>query len=299
MAISILASNNAQAVLASGISSTATTLTVNTGTGSLFPSPVSGSSFFKLTLVDAATGTLTEIVHVTQRSGDTMTVVRAQEGTSPRIWSANDIAANMMTAGTLSYMLDNFQPTNANLTSLASLSGLADRMPYFTAAETMSLAVITSVGRSLVGQTSAANMLTYLGGLKATNNLSEIAAAGAAAQLAARTSLGLGTAATRLVGTGATQVPDMSSFASGDGWMKYPNGKILQYGYVPLGSTTHVDFPIPFPSKCSSIVCGGGHSNSSAVAVQNFYNVTTSGFDVKNQTVLNNATAFYWQAIGE
>lgn len=113
------------------------------------------------------------------------------------------------------------------------------------------------------------------------------------------TNLSLGTASDRNVGTGANQIPDMSSFASGDGWIKYPNSKILQYGYVTLGSTTHVDFPIPFPSKCSSIVCGGGHLNASAVAVQNFYNVTTSGFDVKNQTVLNNATAFYWQAIGE
>lgn len=101
MALTLLSANNASTVLAAGISSTATTLTVNTGTGSLFPSPVSGTSFFKLTLIDAATGTLTEIVHVTARTGDTMTIVRGQEGTTNRLWSANDIAANMMTAGTL------------------------------------------------------------------------------------------------------------------------------------------------------------------------------------------------------
>lgn len=101
MALSLLAANNAQTVLAAGISSTATTLTVNTGTGALFPSPVSGTSYFKLTLIDAATGQLTEIVHVTARSGDTMTIARAQEGTVARAWSANDLAANMLTAGTL------------------------------------------------------------------------------------------------------------------------------------------------------------------------------------------------------
>ncbi|WP_244321983.1 tail fiber protein [Pectobacterium odoriferum] len=33
-----------------------------------------------------------------------MTIERGQEGTAARIWSANDIAANMMTAGTLSYL---------------------------------------------------------------------------------------------------------------------------------------------------------------------------------------------------
>ena len=108
MALTLLAANNAQTVLAAGISSSATSLTVNTGTGSLFPSPASGTSFFKLTLVDAATGLITEIVHVTARSGDVMTIERAQEGTVARAWSANDIAANMMTAGTLSYVLGNF-----------------------------------------------------------------------------------------------------------------------------------------------------------------------------------------------
>ncbi|UNA05842.1 tail fiber protein [Yersinia phage vB_YenM_210.17] len=101
MALTLLSANNASTVLSAGISASATTLTVNTGTGGLFPSPVSGTSFFKLTLIDAATGTLTEIVHVTARTGDIMTIVRGQEGTTNRLWSANDIAANMMTAGTL------------------------------------------------------------------------------------------------------------------------------------------------------------------------------------------------------
>lgn len=111
MALTLLAANNAQTVLAAGISSSATSLTVNTGTGALFPSPSAGVSFFKLTLIDAATGQLTEIVHVTARSGDTLTVLRAQEGTTARAWSANDIAANMMTSGTLSFFAQNESPT--------------------------------------------------------------------------------------------------------------------------------------------------------------------------------------------
>ncbi|MEH5014106.1 hypothetical protein [Phytobacter diazotrophicus] len=104
MALTLLTANNAQTVLAAGISASATTLTVNTGTGSLFPSPVSGTSYFKLTLIDATTGQLTEIVHVTARTGDTMTISRAQEGTTARAWSANDIAANMLTAGTIALL---------------------------------------------------------------------------------------------------------------------------------------------------------------------------------------------------
>lgn len=110
MALILLAANNAQTVLSAGISSSATTLTVNTGTGELFPAPVSGTSFYKLTLVDAATGQLTEIMHVTARTGDVMTVLRAQEGTTARAWSANDIAANMLTSGSLSFFAQNESP---------------------------------------------------------------------------------------------------------------------------------------------------------------------------------------------
>jgi hypothetical protein len=40
-------------------------------------------------------------VHVTNVTGDTITMVRAQEGTSALAWSANDLFDNLITAGTL------------------------------------------------------------------------------------------------------------------------------------------------------------------------------------------------------
>lgn len=163
MSLTLLASNNASTVLASSINASATTLTVNTGAGSLFPSPVAGTSFFKLTLIDAATGQLTEVVHVTARTGDVMTIERAQEGTAARVWSANDIAANMMTAGTLSYILDSFQPLDATLTALAGLTGAADKLPYFNGADTAALTALTAVGRNIIGKATVADVLTYLG----------------------------------------------------------------------------------------------------------------------------------------
>lgn len=214
MALTLLAANNAQTVLAAGISASATTMTVNTGTGALFPSPSSGVSYFKLTLVDAATGQLTEIVHVTARTGDTMTISRGQEGTTARAWSANDIAANMMTAGTL----------------------------------------------SLLAQTALS--------LQIANNLSEIAAAGSAAVSAAQSNLGLGNAATKNTGNGAGQIPTMANFTSGSGWIKFPDGTIIQTGtsvagYV--GGPTDVALPIAFTSEIRSIVA----SFDSAVAGAN------------------------------
>lgn len=117
MALTLLAANNAQSVITSGINTSATSLTVSTGAGALFPLPVAGVSYFKLTLTDSATEQLNEIVHVTSRSGDTFTIVRGQEGTAARAWSANDIVANMLTAGSLAIMAQYNTPDFHNATS--------------------------------------------------------------------------------------------------------------------------------------------------------------------------------------
>ena len=121
MALSLLASNNAKSVLAAGVSASATVITVGTGAGALFPIPVSGQSYFKLTITDAATKTISEIVHVTSVTGDVMTVIRGQEGTPARVWSTNDIVANMMTAGTFSACLQ----TSNNLSEIKDAGAAA------------------------------------------------------------------------------------------------------------------------------------------------------------------------------
>jgi hypothetical protein len=85
MALTMLAANNASTLLVSDISDVSTTLQVSTGTGNQFPSPVSGTSYFKVTITSLAAGRNKEIVHVTARSGDTFTIVRGQEGPRPRL----------------------------------------------------------------------------------------------------------------------------------------------------------------------------------------------------------------------
>tara|TARA_R110000772_G_scaffold3256_3_gene11762 strand:+ start:4026 stop:5651 length:1626 start_codon:yes stop_codon:yes gene_type:complete len=79
--------NNASSTLASSISNSATSITVASSGGSLFPT-LSGSDYFYATLVDSAN--TIEIVKVTARSGDVMTVVRAQEGTSASAYIGGD-----------------------------------------------------------------------------------------------------------------------------------------------------------------------------------------------------------------
>lgn len=94
----ILFANNAVTTLGSALSNTATTAQLFAGSGALFPSPGPGQ-YFVATLTDAATGLLTEIVHVTARSTDTVTIVRAQEGTDALNWKIGDLFDNFMTAG--------------------------------------------------------------------------------------------------------------------------------------------------------------------------------------------------------
>ncbi|ELD65305.1 hypothetical protein A191_03877 [Escherichia coli KTE233] len=103
--------------------------------------------------------------------------------------------------------------------------------------------------------------------LSRANPFADIKSDGAAAISTALTNLGLGEAATRNVGTGTGQVPDMSSFTTGhsgaadwpipkSGWSKGPDGVITQWGTFgfPVGQTgTNVVFPLPFPARVESI----------------------------------------------
>lgn len=97
-ASSLRLSNNGVSKLASPVSSSDTTITVLTGDGAKFPAITAGQ-FFMATLVKS-TGTF-EIVKVTARSGDTLTVTRAQEGTVASAFGGNDWIEHRLTAGSV------------------------------------------------------------------------------------------------------------------------------------------------------------------------------------------------------
>ena len=89
MAINVQFSNFAATTLAGGISAGATSASLAVGTGALFPT-LTGSQYFWAVLVDAATGLTKEIVKVTARTTDTVTITRAQEGTAASAFIAGD-----------------------------------------------------------------------------------------------------------------------------------------------------------------------------------------------------------------
>ncbi|EOU2352458.1 hypothetical protein ACNTM3_004130 [Escherichia coli] len=93
--------------------------------------------------------------------------------------------------------------------------------------------------------------------------------------------LGLGEAAKRNVGTGENQIPDMSSYASGSGWRKMPDGSIEQWGRISFPDehgpvSANVSFPIPFTQTPGIvIVCDGGFGGGNMWGATNW---STTGF---------------------
>lgn len=94
MAVKI--SNNAATTIAGSLTTTATSIALAAGSGSKFPA-LSAGDWFPMTLIKASTGER-EIVKVTARSNDLLTVVRGQEGTLPLTFSAGDKAELRVTA---------------------------------------------------------------------------------------------------------------------------------------------------------------------------------------------------------
>src|SRR5882672_8306600 len=92
-------SNDASSLLAGTINAASTVVAVSTGDGALFPT-LSGSEYFIATL-QVTSGNI-EYVKVTAVTGDNLTVVRAQEGSTAQSFTANLVRVELRdTAGTM------------------------------------------------------------------------------------------------------------------------------------------------------------------------------------------------------
>ena len=147
----------------------------------------------------------------------------------------------------------------------------------------------------------------YLNKLQRTDPFGDIKADGSAA--VARSNLDLGTAATKNVGTGAGQIPDMSSWTSGSGWRKTPDGTIEQWG-TAIGDSygnAVVYYPIAFSSRPNYVgFCN--LQNGLPASVQNVVinndNFDYAGFSCRNlafngTTLSGSVSSFMWFARGK
>lgn len=125
----VLFTNNATTTLGSSLLVDATSLTVSSGSGALFPTTTSG--YFYVSLVNSSNQI--EFVKVTARSSDTFTIVRAQNGSTARPYAAGDKVELRLIAAAL----ENFVQLDGAQT--------------ITGAKTFSGAITLSGGGSLSG----------------------------------------------------------------------------------------------------------------------------------------------------
>jgi hypothetical protein len=89
--------NNVSTTLAAATTSAMTTLTLASAIN--LPATIPTGYVLPLTLNDAATRMIYEIVYVTMITGTTLTVLRAQEGTQAQNWAIGDYAFSAVTMG--------------------------------------------------------------------------------------------------------------------------------------------------------------------------------------------------------
>ena len=107
--MTVLYSNNAASTLASGITSTSTSMTVEAGTGGVFPDPGAGEYFY-VTLANDDETTL-EIVKVTARTNDVLTIERGFDGTTSSSFST----AAKVELRITKIVLDSKEPADATI----------------------------------------------------------------------------------------------------------------------------------------------------------------------------------------
>lgn len=154
--MALLYSNNASSTLAADLTLSGTTLSLFAGTGVLFPEPT-GGDYFKITLEDSVGNV--EIVHCNARSGDSCTIVRAQEGTIARAFSTGAAAENRFTAGSIASFNSYSMASNAEATAGTATNVIMNpaATKYFWDQR------VTAFGESIINDTDAAGARTTLG----------------------------------------------------------------------------------------------------------------------------------------
>lgn len=104
--------NNFSTTLAAAATTSATSLTVTSTTN--LPTSITSGNYFPVVLLDEATKSVYEICYATAVSGSTLTVVRAQEGTTAQSWSIGDYIYCAPTAGTLTTGFANLNGNSSN-----------------------------------------------------------------------------------------------------------------------------------------------------------------------------------------
>lgn len=222
---------------------------------------------------------ITKAIQEIQASGVAPFITTADNGGSPysyakaAIVSLGGVVYQSLTAGNTttppgaswSAVPEKIQPLDATLTALASLVGAANKIPYFNGVDTAELTDFTSVGRDIVGKSSIADVLGYLG------------------------LLGITTTSAAGYTLNYFKIP-----------VNTPSGvvvKIIQYGTVVTNGTNDaiVGYPIPFPNAYRTVIVSSNYTAGTATVYTAAAGSTSSSITIR----CNNSSNIFWLAIGD
>jgi len=234
-------SNNAATTLASGITNVATSLTVASGAGSLFPNPT-GGQYFYMTL--ANTAGIVEIVKVTARSTDVFTIVRGQDNTAAVSWNSGDkVELRLVNASLVN--LGQLDSTNTWTQAQTFSGGLSGALTgNVTGNVSGTAATITGVNTIAHGGTNNASLGVTAGGVVYTD--------GSALQ-----NTGAGTSGQVLTSNGSS-APSFQTISA--------SGRLLNVQYFTTAGTATYTPTSGTNSVIVEVVGGGGGSGTSSTA---------------------------------
>ncbi|EIJ0293704.1 phage tail protein [Escherichia coli] len=218
------------------------------------PTPAVGNNTTRIATTEFVQAAITALINGAPATLDTLKEIAAAINNDPKFSTTinNELAlkaplsspalTGTPTAPTAAQSVNNTQiATTAFVKSaIAAMVGSApaalDTLNELAAALGNDPNFSTTVLNALAGKQPLDNTLTNLSGKDVAGLLAY---------------LGLGEAAKRDVGTGANQLPDMSAWTSGSGWVKFPDGTIIQSGKTTMaaGQIAVRTLPIPFTTS--------------------------------------------------
>ncbi|EFG8222263.1 phage tail protein [Escherichia coli] len=279
------------------------------------PTPAAGNNTTRIATTEFVQAAITALINGAPATLDTLKEIAAAINNDPKF--STTINNTLALKAPLSSPALTGTPTaptaaqSVNNTQIATTAFVKSAIAAMVGSAPAALDTLNELAAALGNDPNfATTMLNALAGKQPLDNtLTNLSGKDVAGLLAY---LGLGEAAKRNVGTGENQIPDMASFASGDGWMKLPNGKILQYGrgaVTPTLSTQtmRITFSIPFPKKvdCAMLTHsgdGGAILGAGRGFVMTAEGPTLTGFNSAYRTASTSSTVsmnYSWWAVGE
>lgn len=158
MGLRRFATNRASAPLNAAITTGATSVVLTAGKGALFPALAAGEYFYAVIQKGILDSDVREYVKVTARAADTLTITRAQGGSTAQAFAAGDVLAAVVVADDLDAMVTRDAPTVLASAATVDLS----------TSRTEAVEITGSVGITSFGTAAPVGTVRYVFGSNAT-----------------------------------------------------------------------------------------------------------------------------------